>query len=175
MAEVDDVELARLRKAQTLIDELLRSPKTKRKTERAIKEIHPEFIASDDFDEPIREEIKAIGDKLDSFLERHKTSEEDAKLEAAFTQLRVDGGFTDEGIDKIKQIMVDRKVADPFAAAAYYEKHNPPPAPQKPSSFNGLGWGFGAKTDDEDAKLLFDDEDAWTDKQVMAHFNEQSK
>src|SRR5215831_3524545 len=175
MAEVNDTDLARMLRAQKLVDELLRSPQTKRKFERTIKEIDPTFVGSDDFDEPIREEIKAIGDKLDSFLERHKTSEEDAKLEAAFSQLRTDGGFTDEGIDKIKKIMVDRNVADPFAAAAYYEKHNPPPAPQRPSSFNGLGWGFGAKTDDEDAKLLFDDEDAWTDKQVMAHFNEQSK
>src|SRR5579872_835938 len=148
MAEIDDSELDVLRKGKVLLDELLRSPKTKRTTERAIKALHPDTVISDDFEEPIHNEIKSVSDKLDKFLEQQRISAEDGKLEAAFDQLRKDAGYTDEGIDKIKGIMKERTIPDPMAAAALYEKMNPPPKPQQPSSFAGTSWGFGRKSDD---------------------------
>lgn len=175
MPEIDDDELKNLRAADALLKRLRGSPKTKSVVDGAIKTIFPETVIDDDFQEPMRNAITAIGTKLDKFLDAQTTREEDNKLEAAFGQLRTDGGYTDEGIDKIKKIMIDRKVADPFAAAAYYEKLNPPAEPQKPTSFAGMSWGIGAKTDDADTKLLFEDEDAWMEKQAMSHFQERGK
>lgn len=174
MAEIDDAELDTLRKGRALLDELLRSPKTKRTVERQIKALHPDTIISDDFDEPLRDEIKGIGKKLDEFLTAQKTSADDAKLESAFDALRRDGGYSDEGIEKIKQVMKERTIPDPMAAAALYEKMNPPPKPQQPSSFAGTSWGFGAKTEEPDAKLLFEDEDAFAEKEASKFFQEQA-
>ncbi len=176
MAEIDDAALERLTKSQALLDELLRSPKTKRKTERAIKELHPETVISDDYDSDRDAKIDALAKKFDTFLDVQSTREQDTELNRAFDQLRgADWGYSDDGIDKIKKIMVERKIPDPLAAAAYYEKMNPPPKPQQPSGFGGTSWGFGAKSDDADVKLLFEDEDAWAEKQAHAHFNEQAK
>ena len=175
MAEIDDTELENLRKGKALLDKMLASPKTKRTTEKVIKELYPETVISDDFDAPVLDAIGAIGKKVDTFLETQAAREGDSRLDQAFSKIRADGGFSDDGIDKIKNLMIDRKIADPFAAAALYEKMNPPPAPQKPTSFAGLGWGFGRKTGDQDLDLLFTDEDAWAEKQAIAHFHEQGR
>lgn len=176
MPEISDEDFKTLNAAKNLMDSLLRSPKTKRVTERAIKELHPDTVISEDFEAPLANEIKGIGEKLDKFLNSQAEREQDGKLNAAFDELRgPHWSFTDEGIEKVKKIMVERKIADPLAAAAYYERNNPKPEPQKPTSFHGLGWGIGAKTDDADTKLLFEDEDAWMEKQAMAHFNETTK
>jgi hypothetical protein len=171
MPEISDDEFKTLTTAKNLLDLLQRSPKTRRQVHSAIKTHYPDTVVPEDYEEPLRNEVKTIGEKLDKFLDAQTTREEDQKLEAAFHQLRTDGGYTDDGIDKIKKIMVERKVADPLAAAAYYDKINPPPEPQKPT-FGGMSWGIGATTEDADTKLLFDDEDAWMEREVGKVFRE---
>ena len=172
MAEIDDAELDTLRKARGLLDGLLRDPKTKRAVEREIKKLHPETVITDDFDAPVLDEIRAIGAKVDGFLKAQNDAVVDGTLATAFDSLRRDSGYTDEGIEKIKAIMIERKVPDPMVAAAYYEKNNPPPKPQVPSSFNGMGWGIGAATEEPDTKLLFDDEDAFAEQEAGRFFQE---
>lgn len=174
MAEIDDAELDVLRKGKALLDELLRSPKTKRTTERAVKALHPDTVISDDFDEPLRDEIKGIGKRLDDFLTEQKNAATDAKLDSAFEALRRDGGFTDEGIEKLKTMMVDRKIANPLDAAKVWNAENPPPKPQQPSTFAGTSWGFGQPSQEPDTKLLFDDEDAFADREAAKFFQEQA-
>lgn len=172
MPEITDEELASLRTGNALLDRLLKSPKTKRVTERAIKELHPDTVISDDFEKPIHDELKALRDELAAERKTRAEREQDHELETKFGKLRQDGGYTDEGLEKVKKIMVERKIADPLDAAVIYEKLNPPPEPQKPSGFGGTSWGFGAKGADKDVDLLFDDEDAWAEKEAHAHFNE---
>ena len=173
MAEIDDSRLATLEKGYKLLDELLKSPKTKRQVERHIKELHPDTIISDDYDNPVLTKIEELRKEFEEDRKVRKANAEDEAMAATFNALRTDGGYTDDGIDKIKKIMVDRKVADPFAAAAYYDKLNPPPEPQRPTSFAGTSWGFGHPSDDPNTKLLFQNEDAWAEQEAMKHFREQ--
>lgn len=175
MPEISDDEYRLLKTGNELLTKLRGSPKTKGQVDRAIKTLYPDTVIDDDFDAPLREEISKLGEKVDTFLKTQQIKSDDAELDKAFDTLRKDGGYTDDGIDKIKKIMVDRKVADPLAAAAYYEKMNPPTEPQKPTSFAGTSWGIGSPSDDADVKLLFEDEDAWAEKQAIAHFNEMQK
>jgi len=173
MPDISDAELDNLRKARGLLDQLLGNPKTKRTTERAIKALHPETVITDDFDEPLRNEIKGVSDKLDKFLEQQKTAADDGRLAAEFDRLRQDGGFTDEGIEKLKQMMVDRKIPSPLDAAKVWTAENPPPQPQKPSAFAGTSWGFGKNpTNDVDTKLLFEDEDQFAEQETGKFFQE---
>jgi hypothetical protein len=172
MAEIDDAELDTLRKARGLLDGLLRDPKTKRNVEREIKKLHPDTVITDDFDAPIMDEIKAIRKDVGDFLKAQNESRVDATLQAEFDALRRDSGYTDEGIEKIKAIMKERTIPDPMAAAALYEKLNPPPKPQQPSSFNGMGWGIGAPSEEPDTKLLFDNEDAFAEQEAGRFFQE---
>jgi hypothetical protein len=37
-----------------------------------------------------------------------------------------------------------------------------------------LDWGFGKKTDDPDLKMLFEDEDAWADKEARRAWSEET-
>ena len=172
MAEIDDAELDTLRKARGLLDGLLRDPKTKRAVEREIKKLHPETVITDDFDAPVLDEIRAIGAKVDGFLKAQNESAVDGRLDAQFDALRRDSGYTDEGIEKVKALMKERTIPDPMAAAALYEKLNPPPKPQVPSSFNGMGWGIGVASEEPDTKLLFDDEDAFAEQEAGRFFQE---
>ena len=176
MAEIDDAELDTLRKARGLLDGLLRDPKTKRAVEREIKKLHPETVITDDFDAPVLDEIKSIGAKVDKFITSQENAAQDRELADAFAALqdpnRTSEPFTDEGIATVKKLMIDRKIADPMAAAALYEKMNPPPKPQTPSSFTGMSWGIGAETKEPDTKLLFDDEDAFAEQEAGRFFSE---
>lgn len=172
MPEISDDELKSLQTGAKLLQQLLASPKTKRATERVIKTLHPDTVISDDFDEPVRAEVKAIGDKLDKFLEAQQTSAADGKLNGEFEALRRDAGFTDEGIEKLKKLMVDRSIPSPLDAAKVWTVENPPPKPQQPSTFAGTSWGFGSKTEDVDTKLLFEDEDAFAEKEAHKFFDE---
>src|SRR5215472_6423194 len=113
--EVDEAELTRLRGAEKLMQELLGSSKTKRGIHRAIKELHP------DYEEPAPGAVETIADAkaaAESVLNEHLKKTANDKLEADF-QAKVDSyrlskdnpdGFTDEGIDKIKQLMRDRTI-----------------------------------------------------------------
>lgn len=174
MAEIDDAELEQLRKARGLLDELTRNPKTKRTVERQIKALHPDVVIADDYDAPVMDEIKAIGEKVDKFLTAQAESRTDTQLSAAFDRVRTDFGFTDEGIEKLKKLMVDRKIADPIDAAKVWAADNPPPPPQRPSSFGGTSWGIGSKTEEPDTKLLFEDEDAFAEQEAGKFFQEQA-
>lgn len=174
MAEIDDTELDTLRKAKGLLDELLRSPKTKRAVERQVKTLHPETVISDDFEEPLRDEIKGIGKKLDDFLSAQRSAADDARLDSAFDQLRRDGGFTDEGIEKLKTMMVERKIPNPLDAAKVWNVENPPPKPMQPSLMGGTSWGFGSPQTEPNTKLLFEDEDAFADQEAQRFFQEQA-
>jgi uncharacterized protein YyaL (SSP411 family) len=53
MPEITDDEYAVLQGSKKLMDQLLKNPKTKRETERAIKVLHPETVISEDFDAPL--------------------------------------------------------------------------------------------------------------------------
>jgi len=174
MPDISDAELETLRKGKELLDSMLRSPKTKRGTERLIKQLHPETVITDDLEAPLADEIKAIGKKMDDFLTAQKANSDDARLDAAFERLRSDGGFTDEGIEKIKKLMVERKIPDPLDAAKLWNVENPPPKPQEPSQFAGTSWGFGAQTNESDTKLLFEDEDAFAEQESRKFFQEMA-
>lgn len=174
MPEISDAEFDTLRKGKELLDQLLRSPKTKRTVERQIKALHPDTVISDDFDAPVHDEVKAIRGELREFIETQKNQNFDAELDRQFERLRADGGFTDEGIEKVKKIMVDRKISSPLDAATIWNAENPPPKPQQPSQFAGTSWGFGKQTAEPDTKLLFEDEDAFAEQETQRFFNELS-
>lgn len=168
MPEIDDAEYNRLTAARTLLDKLL-SPKTKRKAEALIKEHFPDTVTTEDMDPPelkqTREEVSALRKDFRDYLDNQRTREEDAATAAAFNRL-TDAGYTEEGLAWIKKTMVDRKIADPEAAAALYDKQHPA-EPQKPAGYLPAGWGIGLNPDkDADLDLLLRDEETWSDREI---------
>lgn len=163
MPEMSDDEFKVLRGSKALLDELLKSPKTKRDAEKLVKTLHPETVITEDHEAPLQNRIKALEDELAADRKKASDAAVDGMLGREFEALKSEG-FTEEGIEEVKGIMVERKIASPADAAAIWHKRHPP-KPQEPSNIlPPSGWGFGAATEDEDRKLLYKDEDAWLDK-----------
>jgi hypothetical protein len=168
MAEVDDTELAILRGAHKLLEQLHTSPKTRRQFQKAVKDLHPSTITDDDrvAEAPEVQRLAKLEKTVTDFIGDFTTRSQDAEINAAFGRLR-DQGYTDEGVEKIKKLMVDRKIADPEAGAALFDKINPA-SQLPPSGFQPTSWNFGGMGADEpDTKLLFENEDLWAEREAM--------
>ena len=173
MPELSDEELRVLQGSKKLLDKMLGSPKTKRATEKIIKEHFPETVTTDDIAEPYVAEIKELRKELHEFRDGLKGKELDSKLEKGVEYLKTERDFTDEGIEKLKKLMIEREIPSILDAAAVWEKRNPP-KPQEPSIMAPTDWGFGRKTDDPNVKLLFEDEDAWAEKEARRAWAEET-
>lgn len=171
---MDDEAIAR--GAQTLMDELLTNPKTKHAMEAAIKTLHPTVVTKADEAAPLINAIKNVNSKVDQTINWLKAREVDSNLAKEFGRVKDSYGFTDEGMDEIKRLMISEKIPSPEAAAALYEKRHPAPGPQEPSLFAPQQWGFGNIPDnDEDLKLLWKNEDQWAEKQARQVLKEISQ
>lgn len=169
MAEVDDRELALLRNAHGILDKMYR--KNRRETEKLMKAVEPNVTTTEDLAAPYVEQVSSLEKKFDTFVETFNNERVDNKLNEEYGRLRADG-WTDDGIEKLKKLQVERRIPSPVDAAAVWEKLNPPPTPQIPSTFSPQGWGIGGKTEDADLKLLFSDEDAWAEREAQKAWDE---
>lgn len=169
--EVDEVELAKLQAGYALLDKAMRNPKTRRDTERVLKQIEPNVQTTEDMAAPYVEQVTKLEKKFDEFLDGFKSEKIDARLNDEFGQLRK-SGWTDEGLEKLKKFQIDRSIPSPLDAAAAWERVNPPPKPQTPSSFSPSSWGIGSQDADDSMKLLWKDEDAWAEREAQRVWDE---
>lgn len=165
MAEIDDAQLQTLQAAYTLLNGLYSSPKHGNTFKRLIKEAHPNAsIPEIDAAAPYVERLESFEKKFDDYLTKQEERKQDDEFNTAIRRLR-ESGFTDDGIEAVKKLMVERKIPDPEAAAALFEKQNP--APVEPSTVTPPTWDLSEPAgDEESAKLLMEDEDAWGDREA---------
>lgn len=177
MPDIPDDQLKILNGSKALLDKLLSSPKTRRQAEKLIKEHYPETVTSDDVAEPFVKEVEtkvdALSKEFKDFVKDFKGNKLDSKLAEDIAYLREKRDFTEEGIEKLKKLMVEKEIPDIVVAADHWERQNPPKA-QEPSIMSPTDWGFGRKTEDADLKLLFEDEDAWAEKEARKAWSEET-
>lgn len=182
MAEELDQTAIMQRNALQLITTMDQNPEAKAHLERALKVVKPDYVAEEDvaarYTAPVAEQVTALKTQLDEFLKAQREREEQAQnaavenqIESAFDRL-AKAGYTSEGQERIKALMVERKIADPEAAALLFDKLNPPP-PQEHSAYTPATWDIGASANGaEDTKLLFQNEDRWADLKTAEVLNE---
>lgn len=170
MAEVPDSELALLRSAAALTDEIWNDPKHGLALKQAVKAKRPNLsIPEIDVPEvvlkPVNDQISSMKEILDrqaAELAAMKQAAADKDLEAGFRS-KLDAaknrfGLTDEGVEKTIELMRERQIADPEAAAALHIASLPKPKPSslRDSSayggssladFPGMRGDSGANTD----------------------------
>ena len=173
MVELSEEEARLLRGSKVLMDRLLKDPKTRRQAEGLVKQLYPETVTTDDVAAPYIERIDKLQEKFDAFLKTQEGDKLDAKLNGQIQQLR-DAGYTDEGIEKIKEIMVKESIPNAIAASKLWDQANPP-KPAENSNFSPTDWGFGRKTEDADLNLLFKDEDAWAEREAKKAWDEETR
>jgi len=169
--EMTAEEARLLRGSKTLMDQLLKNPKTRRDAEKLVKTLYPDTTTTDDIAEPYVKEIQTVKAELEEFKRSRDNEKIDGKLNKQLDQLRADG-YTEEGLEKIKELMVKESLPNALAAAAFWEKLNPKTVTAS-SAFQPTDWGFGRKTEDADLKLLFEDEDAWADKEARKAWDDE--
>lgn len=173
--EIDDSELQGYRRAVGLLEKLNASPKARAHLERAVKAEFPDVKTQEEqieeFAAPhlqkVTETVEALNKRLADIDAREKKLAEDAAdnaLIASFGRLKQQG-YTEEGLAKIATLMTDRRIPDPEAAAALFDRMNPKPAPEAPSSWEPQSWNIDQNAV-VDTKALFTDEDRWADAEV---------
>jgi hypothetical protein len=170
-------------KAMAFLNEAATSPKTRRQFETLAKALRPELETTADIADqvakPYVEQLETYGKKIDDFLtaqaERDRVAEETAADRArddSFARLRA-AGYTDDGIDKITRLMVERRIPNPEDAAAVFERLHPPPPAEVGGTWEPAGWDIKSNAVEEASiKELFEDPDRWADRRVYSVLNE---
>jgi hypothetical protein len=170
MPEITDQELNMLRSARQLLDQLMSSSKTKKGIQSLVKTLHPNVTTDDDM---AKEIVAPVQEKLEA-LEKWKKEREDKEIEGQFNSkfdaLRKEG-WTDDGIEKLKKLMVDRQNGDVDSAVALFEKQNPAPK-ETPEQLRSRGWADVPKGEEDVIKKLMTDENAWAREEATKVINE---
>lgn len=182
MPEVDADTYELLTRSHNVLMKLNGDSRTRPDLEKAIKVHFPEVTTeaeagqrliqphlealNNDVINPLAAELKALREER----EAAKTAASTAHLETTFSDLRKTRGFTDDGIEAVKKLMVDNNIADPLAAAARFSELNPPA--QDISGFTPPAWNLDQTASDFDVKGLFADEDKWGDTMAVKVLNE---
>jgi len=150
--EIDEAELLRLKRVETMVGTALKNPVARKQLARAVKEISPDDPLAKEVDkvDPIEQRIldaeKANADLRKELADDKASREHDAKIaglradqERGFDELRRQK-WTSDGIEKVKKVMEEKGILDVAIAATWVESQMPP---QNPLTPGGSGtWGF---------------------------------
>jgi hypothetical protein len=172
--EVDEGEYGLLQKLKVLHDTLYSSADTGMELKQLIKKKFPSVsIPEIDVPAPHVARMSSLEKKLDTFIQKLSDDRDDQEFSRQLGEVRSEFSLTDDGMELVKRTMIDRKIADPWAAAAYVQHKTPTPA--QPSGVGASKWNFlsAEKDGDADMKELLDDPEGWLDKQIPIILNEE--
>lgn len=165
--EVEETDFLASQELVKLFADMLNNPDARKHvlTGKKIVRPHesiPEFDAAaplarrlDELNKKIDDAEKARNEAIAKAAEEKKTAELHANWDKQKQALR-EAGWLAEGIDKVEKLAFDRGIPDLDAAAALYEKLNPPTAPHEPVG-RGFWESFGTPTEEDgDMKKLLD-------------------
>jgi molecular chaperone GrpE (heat shock protein) len=124
--------------ALALHNQLLNDPKTRKSYLKQIKEKFPTTaIPEIDAAAPVENDMAELKAELQKLRQELKEEKQDNKVLGRFNELKSQRGYTDEGLENIKKLMVEKSIADPEAAADHFDRINHKPQPVEPSAFMG--------------------------------------
>lgn len=181
--EVDDATFETMKKTYELVMKLNGDATSRPLLEKAIKQhfpnvtteeeaasrlVQPQFEAFQrEVGNPLMEELKALREER----EANQARATEQSLNSAFDEFRTKRGLTDEGIEAVKRMMVEKSIADPYAAAALFAEQNPAPSQEAPG-WTPASWNIDQSVTDHDVAGLFANEDAWADNMAAKTLNE---
>lgn len=182
--EIEEAQLQALQNAYGLLNKLYGDPKHGMAFKKLLKDHNPnlsipEIDAAaphvarlDEIEKTTKAELDETKKQLAEFIRKQQEEREEADLESRLRQVKTDNDLTDEGLEKVKKLMVERKIADPEAAAALLLRKEPA-APLPPSGFVPRRWNFGvAEKDDASAQHLLADPEGWMEEEAARIWSE---
>jgi hypothetical protein len=153
-----------------LLDQLLKNPDTRNDTLKLMKRQHPKAVIPElDAAAPYEKKFEELTKKIDDFITAQGNDRVDSKLLGKLDAIRSRHGLTDEGMEKLKQMMLDKSIADPEDAIHVFNASQPQPDPSMPTGY------FPTSFIDESAKdneLWFQNEDQAADAEIMTILRE---
>lgn len=149
--EISEEDFIRSKQLRDVTASILKNPKAKRLLQQAHKLVDPNAVTPDlDEDERSNAAYKELHDRLTAFekeaKEKEAKAEQDrtlaalnASIDSGIAKLRA-AGWTDEGVNGVRELMEKKGILDVEDAAILFEKANPPPPPSTPSGSGS--WGF---------------------------------
>jgi hypothetical protein len=167
---LDPVQFETLRGTYQLVDMIMKNPEAKLELQNTIKKhINKDVKTDADIAAP---HVKPILDRVDAIvarLDKRDTEDLDNRIVNQLAHVKDTYSLTDDGVEKLKKYMVDKKIADPEDAYFAWNGRTPP-EPIKPSGISPGSWGFGSAEDDA-SKAIWDD-GAGFDAYVQKIWNE---
>ena len=178
--EIDETELANLRRVATIADRVAKHPKARALMQQAVAEAAPEQVGPEtrirqEFDEKfeaLRAELSEDRKARNELAAEREKAEQRAGLERRWTDGRRfarEQGYTEDGLKPLEDFMEKNGIADHKIAIPAFERENPPP-PQVMTG--GSRWNFfeqGADPQaDADLRPLFEGrEEQWLGGQIQ--------
>lgn len=163
MPELTDAQYQELMGAHRLMSALVNG-ETRKETLQLFKKLNPKApIPELDAAQPVLEEVSSLRKQIETLQNKLDNEKVESKLQAKFDRLSRERGLTDDGLEKIKTLMVEKAIADPDAAADHWEKLNPKPEPIQPS-----GWQSSQfiSEGDKDFEPWLKNEDRASDSEI---------
>ncbi len=168
--EVDEAEYNQMVALRGVASKIVANPAARRRLEEAHKLADPN-AATPLLDAeaaqlaPVKDLEKTVNDRIAKFEKDRDDEKREQTLatiasnqERAFSRLKTDHRYTDEGVEAVRKLMEAKGIIDVDDAVAIFERSNPPQMPATPSGgITGERWNFAAGDDsDKDIKALLD-------------------
>ena len=182
MAEINDAELAELRKLQFFHKSLYDDSTVGMDFRKLIRRKYPQASIpeldalskaeenSTEIEKKFVELSKGATEKIDKFLSDRQKEREDEQVslyQGRFDKMVKERGYTEEGQNKLIELMKTKNIRDPEDAALIFEstQAKEKPAPKQFSSRMAFVMPDGKE--DESFKQLMADPDQWMGDQLM--------
>lgn len=172
MAEVPDTELQQMRALNQLFDQIWNDPEQGEAVRRKAKQLNPNIQIPDE--NPVakqafaklaatEERVTGLQTAFDEYRTKAEQKEAETKLRSTLGDVQTKFGFTDDAMAKTIEIMQQRQLADPEAAALIYRESLPKATPTSPSArfFDGKADMYGTTKVDEKWEKLHVDPDGF--------------
>ncbi len=181
--QIDAQELAQLRKLGQLLGTAWNDPEDGMTVQRIVKKHQPDIQTMDDNPivraankrlEETTEKYTALETAFNEFKSKAELKEQESAIRKQLGDVQTKRGLTDEGMTKVIELMQERKLADPDAAALLYLDSVPkaPPVAGNNKYFESNRLNLFGTTSKDDAweKLHTDQEGFFADvvNQVFA-------
>ena len=190
MPEVSEHELAVLRRAEGLLNNMISDPKEGLNVKRKIKALipdakFPELDVIDTVTQPFQARLaeqekvnKSLADRLDAWETAQTNSKEESALQAQLDSVKKAYSFTSDGMQKVIERMKEKNNPDAESAAAWVARQERKASPVTnsalmPSALNL--YGSNKTSDDLDVVALNRDPQGWADNKIIEMLNEFSQ
>lgn len=170
MPELTDAQYNELLGAHRLMSALV-SGETRKETLQLFKKLNPKApIPELDAAQPVLDEVSALRKQIEGLQGRLADEKTETKLNDTFSRLSRERGYTTDGLDKIKTMMVQKAIADPEAAADHWDRLNPKPEPIQSSGYTGSS--FMDVEGDKELEPWLQNEERASDQEIATVLNE---